>query len=800
MCLPYTNNDFRAFRDVTKALQRDFSAQHTPLSLPPETRLLLQRFIDGHDGKVGEEEAARAHVELRSFSERYVGENPQKIGLFMSVLRLLRPALLGDASIMFWARKAVAVVSSAGFARSALEDAQDFLVSTMILEIDDPETSQRSKLASRLCKDLLDAYMFRGEEVARDHSINASANAQVMKQLEDVLITFGRKRLKDFFNSIDDFVIITEKRLQALTLLNSYLQHQTPHLYLVTNTPLLENLLKCLMNDTSTTVLSVALNSLVMLLPHIPGSLEPYLPRLFLVYSRILCFERFSELSTEDQKNLVTDDRMTYEEESDAVGDEKEDFGTNLKWQKARPQPGMVEAVTPELMTYFTYLYGLYPLNLMSYIRKPRRYLKSFEFPNADGFDLDPAVIRSRTEQFRQLHLVHPNFYNLTVEEELTDSKWSTMDPADVVGKCQALCTFSKLPVVTSNSLPPGKLPDVPQMPPLEGPASLRASALSPTASYTSLRSGSSWRDTQSTAASIPKKDDSSIAKAESMLSGNEISSPLLETIDAKEDGDSKPPTNIAYLQREITLLRNDLNFERWHKSQYSEHISQIMRRNVKQATVEAETLNLINANRALKRQLEQVQKAREATIKDSALTRKQVNTLEANMTQRFNELKLEQETWQADADELRRLRTETKQYRDLLVATEARDLTKSHQLEIARRELDGLGKIEDKLREVSRRLRGFEDREIEIIIAMRERDVLRKANSTLRTRLGLDLPLADQIEGEIGLTRSLKRHLSVPNRSSPSTLAPMSSSFTAHQTPTGRARSRTVASRSSKR
>jgi hypothetical protein len=202
------------------------------------------------------------------------------------------------------------------------------------------------------------------------------------------------------------------------------------------------------------------------------------------------------------------------------------------------------------------------------------------------------------------------------------------------------------------------------------------------------------------------------------------------------EKTDSQARTNLAYLQREITLLRNELNFERWHKAQYSQHISQIMRRNVKEATVEAETLNLINANRALKKQLDQARKAREATIKDSGLTRKQANSIESNMTDRFNKLKLEQETWQAEADELRRLRSEIKQYRDLLVSVEARELNKSHELELAQRDLQDFQKVQAQLQHAQRKVHEYEYRDFEYESTKRQKEILQKENEDLQARL----------------------------------------------------------------
>lgn len=68
-------------------------------------------------------------------------------------------------------------------------------------------------------------------------------------------------------------------RAQALTLLCEFVQSQPPHLHVVLETPLFDNLLRCLQYDTSTTVVTIAVTALTMLLPNVPGSLVPYLPK-----------------------------------------------------------------------------------------------------------------------------------------------------------------------------------------------------------------------------------------------------------------------------------------------------------------------------------------------------------------------------------------------------------------------------------------------------------------------------------------------------------------------------------------
>ena len=631
----------------------------------------------------------------------------------------------------------------------------------MVHHDDEVGNETQSRLPSRLCGELFGIYIARTREVSDDDTLVAPENAQIAQQVESVLIAFGKKRTQDFFSNIDDLIRTASCRLQALNLLSTFLKHQVPHTYTAVDTPLVEDILKCLMNDTSTTVLSVALTSLVMLLPHIPGPVGAHLPRLCLIYSRLLCWEKFSPLSTLAQRNLVTDDRM------DADSDDElhpGDVGMDKSWDVLRPDVDVVETTVPELLSFFTYLYGLYPLNFMSYIRRPRKFLKNLNFPGADDFDLDQAVIRSRTDQYREVHLMHSNFYNMTPEEELTDPKWSKLEPADVVAECNALYNNRRLILASPGPPPTAKLPALPPFPPLSVQDASHMSGsgqISPVASQASLRSGISWRETnlpplsaQSTEPESPlmrphgldDDDGADQLRIPGRSTGPNRSGSLGiddfpepgngASLRASREKHETPQTNLAYLQREITLLKNDLNFERWHKAQYSQHIGQLSRKNVKDATAEAETLNLINANRALKKQLEHIRNAREATLKDSALTRKQANNMESHMLDRLRSMKKEQETWMAEAAELRRLRTEVKQIRELLVACEARELNKSHELELLQRDMSQLQDVQEQLRDAGQRMREYEYREFEFERAKRETEILQNEKQTLQMKL----------------------------------------------------------------
>lgn len=733
----------RGIKDATKALQVHFTAAKPPQSLPNESRRLLQNYIEERDADLSGEEADQAAHELTTFYEKYVGDSSQKLGIFVGVLKELRLAVTGEANIMAWWESVVKpVVRNIGYSRLALKDAQEFLVSVMVQEKDEGAEPEHTRMVAKLCNELLDIYITHTGSFADSDHYSARENQQIAQQVENVLCAFGQKQPTDLFHGLSDLIKAAETRMRALTLLTSFLRHQSSRLYQVIQTPLIEQLLKCLMNDTSTVVLSVALTSLIMLLPHIPGSLGSHLPRLFLIYSRLLCWEKFSPLSTAAERNLVTDDRIVHDARDPG------DVGIDSSWEKVRPQDGVVESTTPEVTTYFTYLYGLYPLHLMSYIRKPRKFLKSVDFPGVDDFDLDQAVIRSRSDQFRQEHLLHPNFYGTTIEEELADSKWTKMEAAEVVAECHALSLHGRSALAPPGPPPTGKLPDPPAMPATH---SSRSRGVSPVQSHASFRSGNSWRNTQSTAVQSSIGGDVESPKEFGTESGDGSGTegrrpsgngpslddfPRPSSSKATGEGKDEPITNLAYLQRELALMRNQLNFERWHKAQYSQHISQISRKNAKDSTIDAETLNLINANRTLKKQLENVKNSREKASKDAALSRKNSTNLEAHLSERFNKLRKEQEKFMSEREELQRLREESKEYRELLVQNEARELEHSHNLDIMQKDADQMHQMQEMLSEAERKIRAYEFQEFDFEQATHRVEILTSEKKTMQLRL----------------------------------------------------------------
>ena len=217
--------------------------------------------------------------------------------------------------------------------------------------------------------------------------------------------------------------------------------------------------------------------------------------------------------------------------------------------------------------------------------------------------------------------------------------------------------------------------------------------------------SDASWRNTQSTV-NAPSTENAdtpevpiTLAKSMSVKSLQSLASPLLKGIDMK-DSPTLPPVpdvpkdeslsrsstrqasmmkqpsldnfaqkvagsdphtadefktqTIASLQREIMLLKNDLNFERYLKLQQLAHIGQLQRKHIKEATADAETQNLINANKTLKARLTKADELYAQLKKETLTSRSQSKKWESDLSAKVRLYRENEKSWNSDGDSLR--------------------------------------------------------------------------------------------------------------------------------------------------
>ena len=644
--------------------------------------------------------------ELLSIYQHLVVDKPSRLAPFLAIMRNFKPILRGSGRLLqWWEKLAIPIINQLGKEKGLAEEAKNTLLDILV---EDEEDEDSIATASKITDNLMAIWLKNNNLAMTEFDDQARF---VEGQMQAILLAFGRRRPKTLLTAINKFFVKKDSRILTLGLLCEFIRHQPPHLHQLLQTPLFDNLLRCLQIDTSTRVISLAMTALVMFLPHIPSSLGAHLPALFNIYSRMLFWDRERRAASETSEELDEEKRVESRSVSDA----------DKSWTKL---PYLLESdddTVPELLHYFTFLYGLYPINFMSYIRKPQKYLRHSNFPGADDLDVEPTEIRERSETFREVHLLHPNFFMMTLESELKDNnRWMKSEAADVVAECMALYSPGDEGLLhasrSKSSMGHKKVEqnvDVPEQPLLGEP-----NAVSP---YQSRHT--SWRNTQSTAVASPEPSRSShipdLHRKASQTSQSVASiadSPALPPTDRFLDSPTLPPqlmsghvalkdiltsqastrgsiyrsvTNdsvqsftdshnpdkpfhvdadldslsrapvprspslrpayaepslrIAYLHREIQLLHNDLNFERYLKQQHLSHIGQLRRKQIREARVEAETQNLINTNKALKSRLEELKKSmlqmRSETEKSKSHSRK----WEADLSSKLRLLREEQ-------------------------------------------------------------------------------------------------------------------------------------------------------------
>jgi predicted nucleic acid-binding Zn-ribbon protein len=415
----------------------------------------------------------------------------------------------------------------------------------------------------------------------------------------------------------------------------------------------------------------------------------------------------------------------------------------------------------------------------MSFIRKPRKFLKSLNFPGADDFDLDQDLIHSRTEPYRRVHLLHPNMFTTTVEDELTENRWLKSDPADVVMECMDLCVAVSTTLDDPGPPPATKLPDLPLPPTSTSP--LSKSELDD--GSTVAGSTASWRNTQSTTVASSTADQFDTAESSEMpsrsksITSDHPPSPLLKCKDVL-DSPTLPPlkeatrkksflgapvampqrlvvpspsmdnmsilTNtvtsptqsefqnlsMAALQREIMLLRNDLNFERYMKSQHLSHIGQLQRKYIKEATAEADTQNLINTNKTLKARLTKMNEQYVQLKKETLTSRSQSKKWESDLSGKVRAFRDDQKNWHGEEETLRfeldKARTDFEHLKKIVEKAEADQLRaqqRTHALEV---ELKDYDQMRRDLEAAQDKIMGFGDQSKDLSQIIQQRNELR--------------------------------------------------------------------------
>ncbi|RPB04259.1 hypothetical protein L873DRAFT_1786498 [Choiromyces venosus 120613-1] len=807
-----------SLKDLSKTLNVALSAPLPLYPLPDDVLNVIHAYLNKHINS-DDHDSQRLHDELLSLHESKVRNRPEKHATFLACFRALRPGLIGVERLLKWWDILVRpTLDSMGQAKVVVADARAIVLSVLAYDDEDDPTGEKAKASAVFTDKLFEVFLEKTKLISSDRGAGFKEEQRqrfVSANVEAVLLAFGKRKPKVFLEKIDSYVVQKEYRLQVLGLLCSFVRLQGPHLYQILQTELLDHLLQCLENDTSTTVISLALTVLIMFMPHLCNSLASYLPRLFVVYTRVLCWDKFGIVRLEETK--FAGHKENYSMANTPLPLAKNE-GYNSSWQKLDSSFETATSTTPDVSDYFTFLYGLYPLNLMAFIREPYKFLERARHKDINHLDIDEETVRQRTETYRQRHTLHPNFLNLTAETELSDqSRWMKVEPADVTAECIGLANSSipmgsahdprakgAVPAATTKpELPEALVPteDIPN----ESLLSSEAIDDDYASNYASDASAQSWRgdtagvysnnnyaevlglfsrppggygahsrDSPHTIPRDSKTPDSptiphTIAPGEeeerlqdmirlqenlrtslheSMKNdsthslpplpgpppsgpppgyGSVTASPRLDAYVHSLNQNTVPRSpalrpaasdtqgTIAFLQREVMLLKNDLNFERYLKQQHLSHIGHLQRKHIKEATAEAETQNLINTNKTLKAKLEEAKKAYTASRQEAVKSKSQAKKWEAELNSKIRSLREEQKAWRNDEEStkhaLQSAREEADHLRKLLAENEADGLRSRQKLQSISSEMEEVSKLRAFVDHLSSKLAQYESR-----------------------------------------------------------------------------------------
>ncbi|CCJ30961.1 unnamed protein product [Pneumocystis jirovecii] len=675
---------------LTKALHSLFSSSEIPQTLPFDVNDKISQYLKKHDvPDLIEIQKLQKHL-FEIYYTRIENKNVHFQSLFLNCLQKFQFLLIGkEYAVKWWDIIVKLVFNSTHQKKSILSNAESILLAMMIVDDDVKERLRKEKEESSeiIKKCLFEFYLDNSREVfsriLKNSLIEEDKRHYISFNVESILIGYAKQRTKAFFNDID-FLLCTFVRLQG------------PHLYTIFETSLFENLLCCLENDSSTTVISLSLTVLIMFMPHICNLLGKYLPRIFKIYVRVLCWDRFgapqkhydfldNEIKNQDKKTL------------------KIFTQSNNEWEKLDSLFDIAPSIPPNCTQFFTFIYGLYPLNFLRFLHSAQTYLQE----NNDKYYISEPLIKR--------HIIHPNLLLFTFETEIIDqTRWMKLEIADIVAKCVSLDIFNAPQLcsrdigvqckqkrdisfenVYNNDLSP--LDDIENniytnyFKPTEldtkqlnsfSILDLNQNYLTKDAFFPySEKNQPSHHHSNLNQYTVPIKveditriheqlnSDFGIYSAlhilktdqtNTMLNFNSLIKSKESLILKSETEKSKDPAflslfyrnkeceaTIALLKREIILLQNELNFEKHLKLQHLHHLGRLKREHILDSSVEAERQNLYNTTRTLKSRLANLQSILEK-LRSEAITRQnqrikretELNTKLKSLREEYKDLK----------------------------------------------------------------------------------------------------------------------------------------------------------------
>ncbi|PWN25574.1 hypothetical protein BDZ90DRAFT_262221 [Jaminaea rosea] len=274
--------------------------------------------------------------------------------------------------------------------------------------------------------------------------------------LEAILITFGQGRPKEFFHHLSSSYEEPMHRIPILLLLTIFTRLSSIHTFHITSTRLPQDIITSLRLDTSTTLVSLCITALIILIPQIPNWIANGgaggVPILLLTYARIVDWrklgpgweQRLGEGEEMENLRRQLDEEFTEMERLSR----RLTLRPEVKWRRLESKVDTDHTGDPDALRFFTVVYGLFPCNMIRFLRAPIDYLRKANcvpLLDSEWEDLiDETNLQLRSEPILRRHTLHPALVELTAEREITDKqRWIHHDAADTTAECISLSVES---------------------------------------------------------------------------------------------------------------------------------------------------------------------------------------------------------------------------------------------------------------------------------------------------------------------------------------------------------------------
>ncbi|CAG8621657.1 4702_t:CDS:10 [Ambispora gerdemannii] len=620
-----------SFKDILRNISANINTSSPDLQSILD---IVEVFKTSQEHHLEFEKAHNGSLELISIYSSV--QDSEKLVFFFKCIRALLGVLGPDSFILDWWEAVLQpVLRSPLYYKDVVAE-----VKGITQDILSCNTSCVLKFRATIIELYIKEFDFVGKAAGEeDGVIGEEAHAFWCQNLESVLRGFGAVQTKDFFDLLNTYFVQCEYRLKVLTLLCEFIRRQTMYIHLILKTRLFDSLLTSLQKDTSTTLLSLSLTTLIMLMPHIYTSVIPYLPQLYVIFTRILCWDKRTSRSAvfEDDDNRT----LLLGEESSSEEKRTRKPSNGIGWQRFDSTFDTAPSTPPDCRQLFTFLYGMFPCNTVKFLQNPTGWAQEMNYVHMSE-EIDDDVIRSRSRPLFRRHTLHPDLILSNYKKELSDTKrWMKLEPADVVAECIGYDIESALAVSKSKI----KIK-------IEEPKKFIEDIDFP------LNELHKKEKTRRASQAISIHDILEVHQA--LKSGVEIvvgddpwPEPTKMNITIPLQITSNNAATIAFLQREIMLLRNELNFELYLKQQHLQHIGRLHRDHVLDASVEAERQNLYNTCRTLKTQLASTQLAFDRQKSETASNKKKQVHWENELHTKLKALREEKREWKSSIDKL---------------------------------------------------------------------------------------------------------------------------------------------------